>query len=316
MNNLLYCLNATVPVFLIMVVGYMLRRMKMIDDSFVKQLNTFNFKVTLPILLIVDMSSADFYEVMDIKFVLFCFFVTLGSILCITMLSMLFLKEKSILGEFIQASYRGSAGVLGMAFIQNIYGNAAVTPLMILATVPLYNVMAVIILSFTSPDNQEKNKIRKIKQSMLEIVQNPMIIGIAIGMILSFSRVPIPSIMDKTLRNLGALATPLALIGLGAGFEGKKAMTQFAPAFFSGMIKLIILPAIFLPCAILLGFMDEKLVAILIMLGAPTAVNTYIMAKNTYHEGVLSSSCVVFSTFFSSVTITLWLFILKNRGLV
>ena len=316
MNNLLFCLNATVPVFLVMVAGYIFRRVKIVDESFVKNLNTFNFKVTLPILLIVDIASADFYEVMDIKFVLFCFFVTLGSTLCITVLSFLLLKDKSMLGEFIQASYRGSAAVLGMAFVQNIYGSCAITPLMIIATVPLYNIMAVIILSFTAPDNDKENKIRKIKNSIIEIFRNPIILGIVIGMLLSFLRIPIPFIIDKALHNFSVLATPLALIGLGAGFEGKKAIAHLVPTVLSGLIKLVILPTVFLPAAIMLGFTNEKLVAILIMLGAPTAVNAYIMSKNTCHQGVLSSSCVVFSTFFSSITIALWLFILRTERLI
>ena len=187
---------------------------------------------------------------------------------------------------------------------------------MIFATVPLYNVMAVIILSFTVPHNHMEKKSKMIKKSMIEIIQNPIIVGITIGMILSLVKFKMPDVMEKTLHNFSVLATPLALIGLGAGFEGKKAIVQLIPTILSGMIKLVILPAIFLPVAVRFGFTDEKLVAILIMLGAPTALSTYVMARNTKHEGVLSSSCVVFSTLFGSITIAFWLFILKQKGLI
>ena len=316
MNNVLFCLNATIPIFLMMVAGYILRYMKMLDEGFVNQLNIFSFNVTLPILLMMDIASTDVYQVMDFRFVLFCFLATLGSIFCITVFAILFMKGKSILGEFIQASYRGSAAVLGMAFVQNIYGSTSITPLMIFATVPLYNVMAVIILSFTVPHNHMEKKSKMIKKSMIEIIQNPIIVGITIGMILSLVKFKMPDVMEKTLHNFSVLATPLALIGLGAGFEGKKAIVQLIPTILSGMIKLVILPAIFLPVAVRFGFTDEKLVAILIMLGAPTALSTYVMARNTKHEGVLSSSCVVFSTLFGSITIAFWLFILKQKGLI
>ena len=158
MDNLLFCLNATVPVFLVMMVGYILRYMKMLDESFINQLNNLNFKVTLPILLMMDIASTDFYEVMDFRFALFCFLTTLGSIFCIMVVAILFIKRESILGEFIQASYRGSAAVLGIAFIQNIYGSTSIAPLMIFATVPLYNVMAVVILLFAVPHNHIKKK--------------------------------------------------------------------------------------------------------------------------------------------------------------
>ena len=159
MENLIFSLNATIPIFLVMVAGYVFRQMKIVDDGFVKTLNSFNYKITLPVLLITDIAEADFYAVWDTTFVVFCFGVTLVCILLITVFAVLFIKKKSILGEFIQASYRGAAtAVLGVAFMVNIYGSSAIAPLMILATVPLYNVAAVMILSFTAPGSTGLDK--------------------------------------------------------------------------------------------------------------------------------------------------------------
>ncbi len=315
MDNLIFCLNATIPVFLVMVAGYIFRRINLVDDGFVKTLNSFNFKVTLPVLLVTDIAEADFYAVWDTKFVLFCFGVTLLCICIISVLAQLLLKDKSILGEFIQASYRGSAAVLGIAFIQNIYGSSAIAPLMILATVPLYNVAAVMILSFTAPGSTGFDK-ENLKKSLKGIVTNPIILGIFIGMIISVARIKLPFIVSKTLHNFSVLATPLALIGLGAGFEGKKALAKIKPTIICSLCKLFVMPLIFLPIAAILGFRDEKMVAILIMLGAPTTVSCYIMSKNMGHEGVLSSSCVVSTTFLSSIFITLWLFMLRMNHLI
>lgn len=315
MENLIFSLHATIPIFLVMVGGYLCKQIKMVDDHFVKVLNSFNYKITLPILLLTDIAEADFYEVWDTKFVLFCFLVTLFCICAISVLAKLFLKDKSILGEFIQASYRGSAAVLGVAFIQNIYGSSSIAPLMILATVPLYNVAAVMILSFTAPGSTGLDK-TNLKKSLKGIATNPIIIGIFLGMVISMTRIKIPFILNKTLHNFSVLATPLALIGLGAGFEGRKAIAKMKPTVICSLTKLFIMPAIFLPMAAMLGFRDEKMVAILIMLGAPTTVSTYIMSKNMGHEGVLSSSCVVATTFLSSIFITLWLYLLKLYALI
>ena len=287
----------------------------MVDDSFVKTLNAFNYKITLPVLLVVDLAEADFYAVWDTKFVLFCFFVTLFCILAISLVSFFFIKDRLIKGEFIQASYRGSAAVLGVAFMQNIYGTSAIAPLMILATVPLYNVAAVVILSVTSPESGGFDK-SSLKKSLKGIATNPIIWGILIGLILSVARIEMPFIVNKTLHNFSVLATPLALIGLGAGFEGKKALAKIKPTIVSTLIKLFAMPVIFLPLAAMMGFQNEKMVAILIMLGAPTTVSCYIMSRNMGHEGVLSSSCVVSTTFLSSVFITLWLYLLKSYGLI
>ena len=315
MEQLIFSLNATIPVFLVMVIGYILKNLHVVDEPFVKTLNSFNYKITLPVLLFRDIAESDFYSVWDTKYVLYCFLVTLVSITAIWLLAGIFYKNKAQLGEFIQASYRSSAAVLGIAFIQNIYGNSGMAPLMIIGTVPLYNVAAVLVLSFTGPNSHGLDK-ESLKASIKGILTNPIIIGIVLGMIVSACRIEFPVIVTKTISNISVLATPLALIGLGAGFEGRKALKEIRPTIVASLLKLVILPAVFLPLAIHMGFTNEKLVAILIMLGSPTTVSCYIMAKNMGHEGVLTSSVVVATTFLSSITLTAYLFLLRSMGLI
>ncbi len=315
MEQLLFSLNATIPVFLVMVIGYILKQLHIVDEPFVKTLNSFNYKITLPVLLFRDIAESDFYSAWDTQYVLYCFFVTLISIAVIWVLAALIYRNKAQLGELIQGSYRSSAAVLGIAFIQNIYGSSGMAPLMIIGTVPLYNIAAVLILSFTGPSSQGLNK-SSLKASIKGILTNPIIIGILLGMIVSACRISFPVIITKTINNISVLATPLALIGLGAGFEGRKALKQLLPTSIASFIKLVALPAIFLPLAISMGFTNEKLVAILIMLGSPTTVSCYIMAKNMGHEGTLTSSVVVTTTFLSSITLTAYLFLLRSLGLI
>lgn len=315
MEHLMFSLNATIPIFLVMVLGYILKITKVVDEPFVKTLNSFNYKISLPVLLFRDIAESDFFQVWDTRYVLFCFLATLSSIIIIWVLAAFLYRDKDALGEFIQASYRSSAAVLGIAFIQNIYGNAGMAPLMIIGTVPLYNVAAVLVLSFTGPGGGHMNR-DTLKSSVRGIVTNPIILGILLGMIVSVSHIQFPVIIHKTIDNVAVLATPLALLGLGAGFEGRKALKQLVPTAVCTVIKLMVLPMVYLPIAIHMGFRDEKLVAILIMLGAPTTVSCYIMAKNMGHEGTLTSSTVVATTFLSSVTMTLWLFLLKSGGLI
>ncbi len=315
MEQLMFSLNATIPVFLVMVIGYLLKTFHIVDEHFVKTLNSFNFKITLPILLFRDIAESDFYSVWDTKYVLYCFLVTLLCITVIWVAAGILYPNKALLGELVQASYRSSAAVLGIAFIQNIYGNSGMAPLMIISTVPLYNVAAVLILSFTGPGAHGLNK-ASLKSSIKDILTNPIIIGILLGMLASACKLSFPFIISKTIDNVSGLATPLALLGLGAGFEGRKALKQLAPTCVATMIKLVLLPAIFLPVAIAMGFTGDKLVAILIMLGSPTTVSCYIMAKNMKHEGVLTSSVVVATTFLSSITLTFFLFLLRSMGLI
>lgn len=315
MEQLIFSLNATIPIFLMMVIGYILKGLHIVDDNFVKTLNSFNFKVSLPILLFKDISESDFYSVWDTKYVLYCFLVTLVCIVVIWVVAGFFYKDKSRLGEFIQGSFRSSAAVLGIAFIQNIYGNSGMAPLMIIGTVPLYNVAAVLILSFTGPKAHGLDK-ASLKSAVKGILTNPIIIGIALGMLASACQITFPFIVTKTISNISVVATPLALLGLGAGFEGRKALKQLVPTSVVTFIKLVLLPLLFLPLAVAMGFTNEKLVAILVMLGSPTTVSCYIMAKNMEHEGVLTSSIVVATTFLSSITLTIFLFVLRSMGLI
>lgn len=315
MEELIFSLNATIPIFLMMILGYILKQIKMVDEPFIKILNKFNYNVTLPVLVFRDLSQSDFLQVWDTKYVLFCFLVTLFCILGIWFLAVLCLKDKRIVGEFVQASYRSSAAVLGIAFIQSIYGNSGMAPLMIIGTVPLYNVAAVLILSFTGPEAKGLNK-TALKKSILGILTNPIILGILAGMLASVCRLDLPIILDKTVSNIAVLASPLALIGLGAGFEGRKAIKLMKPTLITTAVKLVIWPLLFLPLAILLGFRNEMLIALLVMLGAPTTPSCYIMARNLGHDGVLTSGAVVATTLFSSITLTMALFILKSMGVV
>lgn len=324
MEDLIFSLNATIPVFLTMVFGYLFKQCGLMDDSFVKTLNKFNFQVTLPVMLFEDLAGADFASVWDGRYVLFCFGVTLISIFAIWGLAALFLKDQDIVGEFTQGCYRSSAAVLGLAFIQNIYGTSVIAPLMIIGTVPLYNVMAVVILSFTGPGEHKLNK-ESLKKSLTGIAKNPIIISIVLGIAASLLRTGFSSvaggilqnaIVEKTIHNFAVIASPLALIGLGAGFEGKKAIKKIRPTLLCTVTKLLILPAVFLPLAYAMGFEGEKMVALLVMLGSATTPSCYIMAKNMGHEGTLTSSTVVATTFFSSVSLTWWLFLLKSLGAI
>jgi len=315
MEELIFSLNATIPIFLLMILGYVLKQIKMVDEPFIKTLNKLNYNVTLPVLVFKDLSQSDFLQVWNTKYVLFCFLVTLFCILSIWFLAVFCLKNKELVGEFVQASYRSSAAVLGIAFIQSIYGNSGMAPLMIIGTVPLYNVAAVLILSFTGPAAKGLNP-AALKKSILGILTNPIILGILAGMLASVCGLDLPIILDKTVTNVAVLASPLALIGLGAGFEEGKAIKLVKPTLATTLVKLVVWPLLFLPLAILLGFRNEMLIALLVMLGAPTTPSCYIMARNMGHDGVLTSGAVVATTLFSSITLTVALFILKFMGVV
>lgn len=319
MNNLVFSLNATFPVFLLMIFGFILNKIGFIDEKTASWMNKFVFKIALPVLVFEDLADQDFRGTWNGKFVLFCFLATIISIGVISLFSVLCVKDKGKRGEFIQGAYRSSAALLGLAFIHNIYGDAStgMGPLMILGSVPLYNIFAVIILIFTAEKESENNgRSELIKKTAVGIAENPIIIGIIIGLIWSLLRIPRPTLFVNFTDNIARLATPLGLISMGASFEVKKALNEIKPALIATFIKLFVLVGIFMPIAVNMGFKGEQIVAILIMLGSSTTVSCYIMAKNMGHEGVLSSSIVMMTTFACSFTLTFWLFILRSLGII
>lgn len=314
MDNLIFSLNATVPIFLLMVLGYIFNKLGLIDDAFASKMNKFVFLVPLPVLLFEDLSTVDFAQVWNLKFVLFCFAVTLICIIIAALVSFLW-RDKSIQGEFIQASYRSSAALLGIAFIQNIYGDAGMAPLMIIGSVPLYNIMAVVVLSFFQPERKKLD--REVWMTTLKgIITNPIILGIIAGLVWSALKLPMPSVLEKTVSDIGATATPLGLMAMGASFDLKKAFGKVKPAVTASVMKLVLFAALFLPLAVWMGFRREELVAILVMLSSATTVSCYVMARNMGHEGVLTSSVVMLTTLFSAFTLTGWLYILRSLGMV
>ena len=300
------------PIFIVMILGYVLMRVHFFTEEFVKIADKYVFKVALPVLLFKQIATADIHSEFDIKFVIFCMVATTIMFMAVWAGARVFLKDKTMVGAFAQASARGSAAILGIAFIENIYGSSGMGPLMIVSAVPLYNIYSVIILTFNANDRQQGKG--AIKKAFLNILKNPIIIGIFLGLPFSIIGIDIPVIPLKAITSIAQTATPIALLTVGAGFKGRKAIAKLKPSIAATLIKLVIIPMVFLPVAVWLGFRGAALVAIIIMLGSPTTVTCYIMAKNMHNDEVLSSSVIVLATLFSSVTLTGWVYIMRSFG--
>ena len=269
----MFSLNATLPVFLVMVIGWALGQKGFLPKQFCTVADKLVFKVTLPVMLFCDMATLDLAHSFDAKFVLFCFAVTAIAIVVIWVLA-----RRLILGS-----------------------------------VPLFNIFAVIILTVESP--QQHGKVTPSKL-LYGVLTNPILDGIILGTLYSLLPFGLPTLAQKTLTSLSSLTTPLALLSIGASFEGAKAIKKLAPTMVAACCKLMVLTTIFIPIAVKLGFRDQQLIALLIMLGSPTTPSSYVMAKNMGHEGVLTASCVAATTLFSALSLTFWIFVLRSGGYI
>lgn len=297
MENFTFALNATIPVFLVIALGYVLQRVHFLNDAFNKTANEFVFRCALPVSLFRSIAGMDFYSEFDLGFCLFCFLGTTVMFLGIWAAAWLFMKDRGQVGAFAQASARSSAAVLGIALAVNIYGDAGMVPMMIMSAVPFFNVCSVLILSFSPQMDDEGHLLPAarglgaVKKACVNVAKNPLILGILVGL-------------------------PIALLVVGASFSGGEALKRWKGAAVSSLVKLFLLPGIFLPLAAMLGFRNSQMIAILIMTGSPTAVASFVMAKNMHADGVLTANAVLLSTVLSAVSITFWLYLMKTLGWV
>lgn len=343
MENFVFALNATMPVFLIIVLGKFLIKRGIITEKWTKVTDKFAFRVALPITLFLDIADMHMDPRSNLKLVIFCMLVTTIMFFLTWLLSYIFLKDKTMVGSFTQGSVRGSAAILGIPFAMNMYGRVGMVPLMILAVVPLFNAYSVIILAISSNFRNKKKDIKEVSDRddlednhlstldkeqdekaiklsfgkvLKSIVKNPLIIGIALGFPFCIFKIKIPFIIHQSLCRVGDTATALMLISIGAGFEIKDLTAKFKHSFISTFIKLVILPLIFMPIAVSMGFRNDSLLAILIMLASPAAISAYVMSKSMNNDYVLMSNTIVMTTLFSAVTFTFWVFGLKCMNLI
>ena len=313
MSNLIYSINATLPIFLLIILGKVLKTTKIINDEFTKTADRYVFRIALPALLFSDLTENNVGSAFDGKYVLFCFSVTIFSIAVLWGLTEKFMKNEEQKGAFIQGAYRSSAAILGLAFINNMYDSVGMAPLMIIGCVPLYNIFAVIILTLKGDNGGKKPNM---KETFINVMKNPILLSILIALPFALLNLHFPSFVNKAIGSVANTATPLALISIGASFEGKKALKKMKPTLLASFIKLILLVGLFLPLAVFFGYRNQELMALLVMLGSPTTVSSYIMAKNTGNDGILTSSIIVLTTLLSSLTLTLWIFVLKSFGVL
>ncbi len=320
MNDLIYSLNATMPVFLVIAAGYLISKTGMFSEGFISSANKFIFNVCLPLMVFSDMARTDIRTAFHGSLVAYSAAATTVAFVLIWVGARLFIEDKTVIGAFVQAAYRSSVAVMGFAFMQNIYGGVGLMPIIIIGCVPLYNIYAVTVLTFEAnvPDGAAGDRKAKIIAAAKGIIRNPIIIGIVAGSAASLLRVydHLPLICTKTIDSLSSIATPLSLIVIGASFEPSEAKKKLSLSLICSAVKLVAMPLVFVTAAVLAGFRGEALLALVIMLGSPTTPSCYIMAKNMNNDGVLTSGVIALTTLLSSVTLTLCIYIVKSAGLI
>ena len=314
MEDLLFTANIVVPVFIIVALGYLLRKKNLINDNFVSLSSKIVFNVSLPVLIFVEIAKINLDVILDFKLILFVYIGTLIAFFLIWIFSIPFIKEGKDQSVFLQGSFRGNFAIVGLALIANLYGPEKLgkASLVLAFTVPLYNVLAVIAL--TVPVRKEKNM--DMKKTLWEILKNPLVLGVLVALPFSYFKIQINDLILTTANYVAALALPLALLGIGGFLNFDDVKEGFKLTGMSTIIKLIIIPSAATIAAYNLGFIGDNLGIIFILFGCPTAIASFIMAEAMGVNSKLAGNILLVTTVFSVFTISIGLFILKQNGLI
>lgn len=309
--TLSFAFSVTAPIFVMLVLGIVLKRVAMINDDFIKIASQLVYNIGLPVMLFTTCATANFSEMADknvlIAFGLMTAIVFIGSLLT----AHWHCKDSREHGVFIQGAFRGNLVILGLAFCANAYGEhgLAIAALPVAMTVVFYNVLSVYVLNRSlHPANSS------LKPTLIGIAKNPLIIAIFLGLIINAVALPLPKVLLDSGKYLSQMVLPLALICIGGALDVSR-FAKFESATLSASIwKLLLSPAIACSIAIALDVRGESLAILFLLAASPTATISFVMVQAMNGNTKLAANIIVQTTLGSMLTVTVGLWILQSVG--
>ena len=312
MKNLVLSFEIVAPLLILMLLGAFLRKVKVFDDATVKKMNGSVFKVFLPALIFNNIYKSSIDDIKNIDTALYTALV----IICAFILSMIVVsfieKDNRKRGAMVQGMCRSNFVIFGVPLCvsicdEGILGKISVA---VAIVVPVLNVFSVIVLEVFRGGKPNFKKIIK------GIATNPLIIASALGILTLVSGLKFPAIISSSLNDVAKIATPLALVLLGASVNFGTLKGNLKQLFITVSGKLIIIPFVGIFIASMLGMRGGDIAILIAALASPTAVSSYPMALQMDGDGELAAQIVAFGTTFCILTVFLWVFILKQAGII
>lgn len=304
-KQLIFALDVTGPILVILSLGWMFHRYKLIDEHFINVSNRFVFNVTLPCMLFLSTATRPLRQSLDVKLVLFGAGSTILIVFCLWLLAP-WLVARDKRGIFVQGAFRSNMGIIGIALVLNTYGDnilPKVSVYLALLTI-LYNILSVMVLTTK-------------KQSYLAILlKNPLIIGVILGLLVSWSQIPLPKVVLSTGEYFTQITLPLALTCIGGSLQWGSFRANHLDVIWTALFKLLFIPIAVTLAAISWGFKDQDLGLIYLMTAAPTATASFIMAREMTPYGDIAAEIIALTTAGSALTITAGLILLKSNAYI
>ncbi len=310
MSNLLFSANVVVPLMAVMLIGYVARYLKIINDTTVSECNTLAFKVFLPILLFNNARNASSGALSDVNIFIFIALCIVIAFAVATFIILYIEKDNRKRGVMIQGICRSNYALFGVPLVTLLLPDSdlALVSVLIALVIPMYNILSVIVLTYFGTKNFD------VPSMVLALVKNPLIIATTAGILLMLFKVKLPDMIDTTLLNIGDIASPFALFMLGARFDFSQLKRIGKQLWIVCAGRLLIIPIIVMPIAIVLGYRSVELAAIMAIFCAPTAASSYVMAEKMGGDGDLASAIVVFTSLLSIFSMFVTIYLLNSQA--
>jgi predicted permease len=297
--------------------GYILKQLRFVSEPFLGEMNRFVFKFPLPLMLFQNIRNAfdgSLVVMFNTRLILSAFVGIIVVIIVLLIFVPLFGRRRATTGSLIQGIFRSNFIIYGLPLATSMYGDKAIIPISMLLgmVIPVYNISAVVVLTVFS----ETKSSSAIPFALIikNIFKNPLILACIAGFVAGKLNVQFPIFIDKPVDEIAKIATPLALLVMGGLFKFRGLMNNFLTVFAASMSKLVVIPLIAMIVFVAMGFRGLELAALLCLFATPTAVVSFIMAENMGCDGEVSAHIVVLSTALSSITIFLFIFVMKSMG--
>ncbi len=315
LQNLLVSINTVAPIFVLLFIGYYLKQKEVLDDEFIKSGNKIVFSLALPCTMFLQVYNADFSEAFN--YVTMLYVVVAFTILTTVsiVITPLFIKDNRRCGAFIQNSFRSNFGLLGTAMAISLFGDKGAISTVLLVPAGVLTLLICSIVVFTIFSEENKGKKINIANIIISVFKNQLIIAILIGIVIKLINISLPTIAVNSMDSLSSLATPLALLSLGAQME-LDSFKNLKPVLACCAVKLLLVPLIAMPPALLFfDFSGYEIAALFFIFCTPAGISNYSLAYSMGSDYEFTGQVIVYSSVLSFITMVIGLFVFIEMGI-
>lgn len=312
LESFLVALRVVVPMAILMAVGALVRTVKIVDRPTMRSVDKLAFRLFMPVLLFKNIYETDLAEQFNGKEMLFAAVCLVAIFLLALLLPRRVVADGGKAAAIGQAVVRSNYILFGIAVAESIYGkgNVGMVALLGAMVVPMTNIFAVVILELNRSGKTSPGKM------LVSILKNPMVIAALLALGMKLLRIQLPELVFGVVKDIAGVTTTISFISLGVSLNLGELKENRKPLALGIFLRMLVVPLIFLPLSVALGFRDQALCALMILFAAPTAVASYPMAVAMGADGPLAGQLVCVTTVISVVTMFIFTFLLRSMGLL